>query len=294
MPHLRTCNVHWPMIIYSDLDDLRSYTFVHQFNSPFWLEHNWNIAIEIEFQRAFYRISPKKNFHRLNNESLNIITHPHENHNYHWINSMISVDQQTTNDLSSKVSSSVKLLIINEQKLTLSRSIVSDLFPVLNAIHIRSLHLIWSNLLISDFVELLNHLPNLNSLAWFSSLNVVSSSLSTNDEENLRLFSISNTITQVSLQINFEQIQFLIRLCPRMEKLEVHGVKNDDLGKLLRFILMETRTSLLHLHLLYLTIIDINDEIVHNLQTLIDSEDLLSDYTIKYRGNHVALERKIQ
>ncbi|UJR24285.1 hypothetical protein I4U23_027252 [Adineta vaga] len=279
MPHLNKCNIYYPMNINNNLQDFDSDTFIHQFNSSFWFERNWNITIGIEYEKIFYQISSNKYFEKqCNNKNMKILTYSNENNNYRGIN----INRYINDNLSISISSPIKLSITNSGTVKWFGSIVNKLCPVLNLIQIRSLHLIWPNISINDFVELLSHLPHLNSLTWFSSIKIDMNQLSTKDEENLRLLSINNNIKKVSQEIDFKQIQFLINLCPRMEEYEVRGVINDDLEEFIRFIFIENNLNIVHLHSLHLNIIDINDETVNKLQNLIHSEHLLSNYIIKY------------
>ena len=117
--------------------------------------------------------------------------------------------------------------------------------------------------------------------------------LSTEDAESLRLVSINNKITKIWQSMNIELTHFLIKLCPRMEHFEVHWIKDTDLLELVRFILMKCTTHIPHLQSLRLNVRNERDEIIDDLQNIIDSEKLLTNYTIKRWGNDITLQWKL-
>jgi hypothetical protein len=63
-----------------------------------------------------------------------------------------------------------------------------------------------------------------------------------------------------------------------------------NLEILLRFILMKTSTCVPHLYSLCLSIPNADKEIVYQLQMIIESDQLLSNYMIKRIGNHILLK----
>ena len=66
--------------------------------------------------------------------------------------------------------------------------------------------------------------------------------------------------------------------------------KDMDLEMLVRFILIKSTTYIPHLCSLCLTIPNADEEIVHQLQKLIDSEKLLTNYMIKRICNNILLK----
>jgi len=79
-----------------------------------------------------------------------------------------------------------------------------------------------------------------------------------------------------------------------MQHLEVNWMSDTDLERLVRFILMKTGTQSPRLHSLQIYVRKSRDDIVDKLQTMIDSEKLFSDYTIKRSGNIIVLKWKKQ
>jgi hypothetical protein len=164
--------------------------------------------------------------------------------------------------------------------------------PILSGIQFKSLYLGAYEISIGMFIKLLRLLPNLDSLEISSLLDIKMSYLFTEDAENIRLLSISNKITKVSQRLIFNQVKFLINLCPRMEHFEGVGIIDKDLEKFVRFILKETITKIPYLHSLRFSVYNLNDKTIQKLQKMLNSEKLLSNYTIRYSDNDISLQWK--
>lgn len=156
---------------------------------------------------------------------------------------------------------------------------LKNIGSIFTAVHITSLKL-GENYSIDILVDVLNHLPNLNALK-ISSLPSINSS-------DKQIVLNNNKITKVNLSemIEFEQLEFLINLCPQMEHLEVSYTNNIDPESLVRFITKHI-PNLCSL-CLYILIAD-HDVIVQKLRKMISTERLLHHYTIKRGLNRIYL-----
>jgi hypothetical protein len=126
-------------------------------------------------------------------------------------------------------------------------------------------------------LEFINCLPNLHALS-VSCLTLLESNISIKEISN------KNQITKVNLEKMeiFEQIQFLIDLCPHIEYFQVGCVKNFNLDILKQFLLIKNNmTKILKLHSLCLCIPSADEKMIEKFQAMIDLEKLLSNYSIK-------------
>jgi hypothetical protein len=225
------------------------------------------------------------NFH----EDAEITTYSNQNICHDSSQHRISSTRQKTTNSSIQFRPPIYLFLINPSPVEWSIPFMDKISPILLAIQFTSLFVSFSDLSIRTLVKIIGLLPNLDSLRVFTLSLHPFSSLSIEDAESLRLVSISNKITRVWQALTFELTDFLIDLCPRMEHFELNWIKNTDLDRLVRIILMKTTTHIPKLHSLCINSNKANDEKVHELQKMIDSEKLLSDYTIKCSGDYISL-----
>jgi hypothetical protein len=193
---------------------------------------------------------------------------------------------------STQFARTIELSIWDHNCLASNISMIDKLNPMLIALQINSLYVCFYEVPISTFLTLIHLLPNLDLLRVTCLRQLELSKLSTEDTESLRLVSNSNKITKVWLPREFEYVEFLIGLCPRIEYLKVTWMMETDLERLVRFVLMKTVTCIPHLHSLLLDVRNGNDEMIHKLQKMIDFEKLRTDFTIKHSGDGIILQLK--
>lgn len=142
---------------------------------------------------------------------------------------------------------------------------------------------------IEQFLKLLIASPNVHTLIFeYQPINEINAVLN-EPTESFRLLSEKNKITTVILKAEFsnENIQFLVTLCPRMQHLTVDTHYRFDIDVLVRFLLSKTKNDLQHLCLLCVKrMASINPG---TLKTLIETEELLDNYSIKVINNEVYL-----
>jgi hypothetical protein len=145
---------------------------------------------------------------------------------------------------------------------------------------------------IGTLVKIIQLLPNLDSLKLSSLPHIEPGWLFDNDADVRFLTSINNKITKVNLEkvINIEQVHFLLYLCLCIQYFQMDVSENMDLEMLGRFILRNTSTYVPQLRSLCLCVPNASEEIVHKLHKLIDTEKLLSNYTIKRICNKIFLK----
>ena len=103
---------------------------------------------------------------------------------------------------------------------------------------------------------------------------------------------MNNTITEVILEKanDIDQVHFFLGLCLRIHDFQINIPVNMDVQMLVRSILTKTNADIPRLKSLSLHISNDNEDIIHQIQELIDSEKLLSNYDIKYSRNNVLLK----
>jgi hypothetical protein len=151
----------------------------------------------------------------------------------------------------------------------------------------------WKNIPIGIFVTIMHLLPSLDSLQ-VSSLPHIQSNWLSDNYVDMHQFStpIDNKITNVNIKkiTNIEQVHFFLHLCPSIQYFQVNISKCMDFKMLVRFILIQANTYNLYLRYLSLCIRNANEDMLQELQKLIDSEKLLSNYMIKRISNYILLK----
>jgi hypothetical protein len=142
------------------------------------------------------------------------------------------------------------------------------------------------------FVKIIDLLPNLDSLKVLSLPQIRSGWLSDNDEQTRFSTSFNNKITKVNFEkmIYIEQVHFLLKLCRCMEYFQIGVPNNICLAMLTRFILIQSNTYYPHFNSLCLSVSIADEEMIYQVQKLIESEKLLSNYNIKCIGNNILLK----
>jgi hypothetical protein len=148
------------------------------------------------------------------------------------------------------------------------------------------------NIPIGMLVRIIGLLPNLDALKVSSLPLIPSGWLFDNDGEICFLTSINNKITKVNLEkmIDIEHVHFLLYMCLCIQYFQLDVPKEMDVEMLVRFILIKSSTYIPHLCSLCLSIPNANEEIVHQIQKLIESEKLLTKYMIKRICNNILLK----
>jgi hypothetical protein len=147
-----------------------------------------------------------------------------------------------------------------------------------------------------DFSTLINityGLPELDSLKIHSlSLSSLQEYLST--EKIIRRFiSNKNQITKVCLEnlIEIEEVYFLIKLCPRINYLQINCIKNMNVELVVLDILTKINNdNNQNLRTLCFYLPTADNQIVQKLEQIINSNKLLRRYTIKRELGYIYLQ----
>lgn len=87
-----------------------------------------------------------------------------------------------------------------------------------------------------------------------------------------------------------EQIHLILYICASIQYLQIDVPNDMDLKMLVRCILIKTTTYISHLCSLCLSKPNANEEIVDQLDKMIESDKLLTNYMIKRISNHILLK----
>ncbi|CAF1429446.1 unnamed protein product [Rotaria magnacalcarata] len=262
LPQLKNIYLTYDERNYYEHKLLKNAGQLNQFFSSFWIERQTIMEIEIHDSHIKYVIRPyrKSWYEYLQNNAIN---------------------------------SSVQLILRNanfEEYFPLLKSHIDDILTVGQIYHLEI-----SKVCSNTFIEIINLLPKLDSLK-ISSLSLKQSNdLSTHETELLSLISNKNQITKVNLETitNIEEVNFFLELCPRIIYLKVDFINNIDMELFVRHILIKINTKCNHqLRLLCFCKSAADDQTIKTLQTMIHSEKLLLDYTIKRIVNNIYLEWK--
>ncbi|CAF1041850.1 unnamed protein product [Adineta steineri] len=233
----------------------------NEFLSSFWLERQWAFTIKIEDESIFYSIQPyKKRWYEY---------YTHDTMIYSF-EQLAKSRQLIIGYVSEKISN--QALIFHD--------CIDQILPVMQIDHLH----IKDEIFLVTLDEILCLLPELDSLkihpVEYSHPKPVT------DEDLLTIYYPRNKtkITKVCLIkiCRTEEVYFLFALCPLIEQLQIDCLYNIDIELFLRSFLMEIKSrSIETLRLLCFRVPTIDDDMIHKLQNMIQSENLLLDFTIK-------------
>ncbi|CAF1283178.1 unnamed protein product [Adineta steineri] len=240
--------------------------FIHQFNSPFWLERKLFRELEVNSITSTFSIRSYRK-------------------EYNYISNREKIDHGI-----------IQLTIGNNEYTKLDRPYIKKLKSAVKAIQFTHLDIDNDNLTIKMLLDILHMLPNIESLKLSSIPIFPLESLSIEDIKNNLPVSAINKITQVKLgqvtEDDEEEIEFFINLCPHIEYLEVECMSDTDVPLLMKFI-MNQRIRIPKL--CYLCFINpiADDNMVRSLAMTIDSETVNDNYTIQRSGDKISVHWKL-
>ena len=162
-------------------------------------------------------------------------------------------------------------------------------------LRITRLDILYSEIFVGTLIDVIHHLPNLDSLR-IRSLSLLRSQYVSDEQTShfCLLPNNNNKITKVNIQclIELVQIQFLIDLCPSMQYLAIGCLNNIDPKLFIKFILTKKFKYISHSCALCFCIQIKNDKMFEELQEMINDEKLCSDYLVKHLSNKIYLQCK--
>jgi hypothetical protein len=139
-----------------------------------------------------------------------------------------------------------------------------------------------------QIIGLLYFTPNVYTLELDSIVLYQTDPLSIQRNENFRLVSNTNMITNVIIdkESTLEKIQLCVALFPRLEYLTIN-LNKKDLESITRFLLSKPNNNTRYLSSLCIS--KQRKDFIEPVRSLIESEKLLNDYTIKLINRKVYL-----
>ena len=141
-------------------------------------------------------------------------------------------------------------------------------------------------------IQILQLLPNLDSLKVLSLPKIPSDRMFDSDGQIRFLPSIGNKITKVNFEkmIHIEQVHFLLSICPCIEYFQM-GVPNSmNLAMLTQFLSYISNTYYPHFNSVCLSVSIANEDMADHLREIIESEKLLSNCNIKCIYNNIVFK----
>jgi hypothetical protein len=205
---------------------------------------------------------------------------------------IITYFNQNTDYSSTQLIPIIQLSINGNSSDEKNRSFIDKFKSVFSTVYFTRLNINCKNISMGRFVRIIHLLPNLDALK-VSSLPLIQSDwLFDNDGQIRFLISIKNKITKVNLEkmIDIEHVHFLLYLCSYVQYFQVDVPNDMDLKILIRFILIKSSTYIPHFNCLCLSTSNADKDMIDQLQKLIKSEKLLSNYNIKCIYNNIVLK----
>ena len=174
-------------------------------------------------------------------------------------------------------------------------TLANEIFSFISTFQITHLIVDCKKCLYTKFLQLLCILPNLNSLGIFSLSFFKLKCSSPEETELIQLWSKKNKITKLELrsfieQADLEKIQFFIDLCTQMKYLQVKCENTWNLESILRYILSKNITKFSYFDFFCLRVPITSDNMIKQLQTIINLEKLIHDYTMTRTSDKIYLQ----
>ncbi|CAF4091863.1 unnamed protein product, partial [Adineta steineri] len=267
-PQLEKFYFHYNVAAH-DEDDFIFYDCVcDQFISSFWIERQW--FVEVAYTR----------------DTISIIIKPYRKKWYEFIN----IDNDDFNIYHST------LLTIRYNPMDEYRQVLLDEIEwIVDVATIYHLEISEEDFFIGAVIEIMNLLPDLDSLKLSSIKLPTTTLLSIEEREEINFIVDNNEITKVYLEkmTKFDDVLFLIDLFPELKYLQIGCTSDIDINLFLQIILMRINNKTdSNLHLLAISIPTADDSMIERIQNIIDSKSLLFNYTIKRTYDTIFLQMK--
>ncbi|CAF1093101.1 unnamed protein product [Rotaria sordida] len=241
-----------------------------QFISSFWLQRQWILDIEFDFDNIIYSIRPyQKRWYEYDTQN-------------QIINS------------SGELSKSIRLRLdeVCPEQWTKTIYLNDYINHVLCLTHIYHLE-IRAKIFCDKLMEILHLLPDVITLKIYSLSILKRENLSKDEIEFLYILLPKNQIQKISFgnMKDTDELYMLILICSRINHLHIECINYMHAEWLIELILTEIKVvSNSLLRLLCFSIPEANDEMCEKLQEMIDRENLRFDFIIKHVMNKIYLQ----
>jgi hypothetical protein len=145
------------------------------------------------------------------------------------------------------------------------------------------------------FIKILNCLPNLKAIRITDLPSHEELHQNHEDKMILDKFLNNNKLTKLTLRNNLEmeQIDLIINLFPRIQYLSFQYVSDPEIESIVQYTLLKIKEkNICHPMTICIFGLDAEHDTLQNLKQMIDSENLLQDYTINRQLNRFYLQWK--
>ncbi|CAF3997583.1 unnamed protein product, partial [Adineta steineri] len=267
-PQLEKFYFHYNVVPQEEDDFIFLGCVCDQFISSFWIKRQWFVEVAIK------------------RDTISIIIKPYRKKWYELIN----IDNDDFNVYHSTLLT-VRYKPMDEYRQTL----LDEIEWIVDVATIYHLEISEEDFFIGAIIEIMNLLPDLDSLK-LSSITLPSTTLlSIEEREEINFIVDNNEITKVYLEKmnKFDDVLFLIDLFPELKYLQIGCTSDIDINLFLQIILMkiDNKTES-NLHLLAISVPTADDSMMERIQNIIDSKSLLFNYTIKRTCDTIFLQMK--
>ncbi|CAF3527726.1 unnamed protein product [Adineta steineri] len=295
MPRLRTFlfEYHGSLTKYANGNN-RCRALLDEFTSPFWIERQWFFAhshchclSQEQVCLAFYSTQMRRRYCCQIDEFLddNICSYQDPVFNL-FFGPRISMKNRNIVANFPFQFPRVTELELRDNYYTINiDSFIDNLSHIIILTNITYLRISFNNQLLSNFVKLLNRMPNVQKLI----LDVRPSSgieVLSDQQTNTLDFVCNNNVrtVQITGELALATVQLIKNLFPGMEGLRILNREND-LISIVR-TLLSNRIDNSHLFSL---MFDGDDAMIKKMKTIIDNKKLLDNYDIEYRQSELCL-----
>ncbi|CAF1428049.1 unnamed protein product [Adineta ricciae] len=146
----------------------------------------------------------------------------------------------------------------------------------------------YSHLSFLKIIEFLSYTPNVHTLTFQTMLLLKENKKTIKQNEIFQSISKINRVTNIKYasECTKDELELLIMLFPRLQRLQIGTVKTD-MESILRFLLIDNNRYTLHLRVLCFT--SVSEAHVNYLKDLINTKAISSNSRIKQSGNNLYL-----
>ncbi|CAF3709690.1 unnamed protein product [Rotaria socialis] len=284
MPYLRIFDIN-----HQDYIEKKNFTYHHiinQFNSSFWTEKKWFFTHQHDQKKQstsgiLYSTAPYRRkdysyyWEPVNTKCSNI-----QKENFNSVKHLRIASEEIVNDCLNYFPN-VNELSIENKFTTSGDSIIATLRRMISLRQLTKL-VIESHLFpMKDIINLLLLTPNVHTLTLNLYILDYFNINSNRQKKICQYVSKKNKIQNLILnqKCSLTEIQFIVYLLPRLKCLKAQ-MERKEIGQIIRFLLSKTHNRTRNLF--YLCILEVPKVCLTETKVLIESKNLLNDYSIKY------------
>ncbi|CAF1331228.1 unnamed protein product [Rotaria sordida] len=254
-------------IIDDDFQITSCHLLINRFISSFWIDRKWIFKLLIEDDELIYSIRPYQE------TSIDI-----QEYSYVKQDSKNNID-----NLSNHYFPAVELDVTGNFLTENDEPLIKKINSIFNMIEITYLNIECDQITVSMLITILDALRNLNSIRLSNSPLCQQMDLNVLDKIIFNAFLKINKITKITLRnvTESDQIDFIFKHFSRIEFFGLELVRDRDLKSVIKYLLWNIkRNNIYHPMTICVFCDDANYNKVEKLYQMINSKNLLNNYTI--------------